>query len=282
MRKSLEEVWKSIRGESVQREAVWRVVHCRTRQSRRICTRSRARAIVAQTFFADMGKETLDFIQEMLRHKTTTTTTPQEDASFCNCTSALNEAMSGEPRHQPPPESSGDTGEGRPKETNRVAPPPPPPRQVYDYDFYGNPIERQFKPPPTQLFSPTHRFSVKEGCSESMVIHPKNERKVDEAIRKEVIRHMNKPGFMGGLAGFFSCANPDDDADSTVAKDIENDAELATLFSSIKNAKTRRTLLEFELRSQLNELRRQNTQMEESYKRQIALELSQKVSAAED
>ena len=257
-----------------------------------------------------MGKETLDFLQEMVRHKTTTKTTQKEAMPFCDCASALNEAMSG--GEEPPPKSSGDTGEGLSKETKGVAPSGntgdelpketkgvapsddngeelpketkgvalAPPIRVYDYDFYGNPIEKkQYKPPPTQLFSPTHRFSAKEDCSESMLIPPENERKVDEAIRKEVIRHMNKPGWMGGLANLFSCANPDD-VESTVAKDIENDVKLANLFSSVKNERTRRTLLEFELQSQLNELRRQNLEMEESYKQQIAVELNQKVSVA--
>lgn len=269
-----------------------RLLH-ETRSSTRAKAQGRAQSWLK--LLGEMGKETLDFLQEMVRHKTTTKTTQHEAMPFCDCASALNEAMSGEP-DQPPPKSShksygdtgeglqkevnsvansGDNGEGPPKEANSVAPAPP--IRVYDFDFFGNPIEKkQYKPPPTQLFSPTHRFSVKEDCSESMMVPPENERKVDEAIRKEVIRHMNtKPGFMGGLANFLSCANPDD-AESTVAKDIGNDAKLSTLFSSIKNAKTRRTLLEFELQSQLNELRRQNLEMEESYKQQIAAELSQK------
>lgn len=57
----------------------------------------------------------------------------------------------------------------------------------------------------------------------------------------------------------------------------EINAELQALRMSTMDAKTSKAVLEFELRAELAEIRRQTAEMEESYRREIARELSEKV-----
>lgn len=228
-----------------------------------------------------------DFILEMMKSRTASNSTRQESLALCDCGTDNVEA---ETRHKPPAELEGCRSEDEPWNAEEVAdetaaqkkqptqhmlpkPTPAPPTQVHDYDFFGNPIVPQSRPP-VELFSPTHE----EDFSEFLEVPMEGFTKSASAEQGIKAIHRGCVGEFGHFIVSSFCCTADSSADEIESSDraLEDLASLNTLNDSVRNAKTRRTLLQFELKSHLNELKRQNSEVEESYNAQIAAELSRK------
>jgi len=141
--------------------------------------------------------------------------------------------------------------------------------QVKDFDFFGNPITPQSKLP-VDIFSPTH-----EDYSEFLEV-PRVTSK--STSMEENIKAIERRGCVGEFGRFILssiCCTTDSTAEGIPSSDIAVE-ELASLNNSGKNAKAGSALLQSELKSHLNRLKRQNYEVEESYKVQIATELSRK------
>mmetsp|Transcript_25759 Transcript_25759/g.54438 ORF Transcript_25759/g.54438 Transcript_25759/m.54438 type:complete len:435 (-) Transcript_25759:338-1642(-) len=188
-----------------------------------------------------------------------------------------------------------------------------PPKTPPKFDYYGNPIGEHQDRKLQRMFQ--ERFNraasaAAAAASNAALAQQRNSKKEEdfseflEAPPIETYASMGPPepeygsepverGCISEFGQFLKvslcCATPDDALgaggafDNIIAQQEQGDImeeinnELKALRTSKLDAKTSKTLLEFQLRSELAEVRRQKKEMEQSYRREIAREMSETV-----
>lgn len=233
------------------------------------------------------GKDSVDFIVEIMKARTTTRQEVQASSSdcdpssapFCDC-GATEYEYDAEAREEPPKQSPSPAP--RPSSNK--------PRQVVTFDFYGNPIEKPAQRPQQSLPSalrPT-QYS-RDDYSEFLEVNPAptpQRRQQGEYVRDATINKSCVAEFGQCITATFCCGPTEEeliqdaiyeDEDAFNASNGGISGGLRSMRKSMMKEKTSKAVQEFELRAELANIQRQRKEMEESYRREIARETSLKV-----
>ena len=179
-------------------------------------------------------------------------------------------------------------------EDREMPPKSNPANRIYAFDYYGNPVTEQEQQMQLQLqklltLQKEQQQKSESQASQAMVARqqPQQQPQVED-FSEFLVENPHQDDIERGCIAEFgqflsvSLCGGAEAVDLTDALEQEQmraeiNRELQDLRQETVDAKTSKVMLEFDLRAELIEIRRQKAEMEESYRREIAREMFEKV-----